>query len=247
MEVTTSGRFRVLGRPRSDDELLLVDVSDADDAMDAAAEAAERGAPGAISAGDYFDPTYLQVDDQEGPQTHLLEMLEPGNLLDATIRWTDGTPRIETAQLVERTRFHFREVGTTFEAAREAWAGAVDADEGINARVTSDAEGTPNGVVYVLAEQPGARDVFEEFVDGVLPLEPLVRRVDRAGGTDGDVPREVFVLRPDEEPFVAVLVALRRNGRLARTVRAQFDIEDPAVDDGDDGDLPVGDDERDGA
>lgn len=231
MEVTTSGRFRVLGRPRTHDELLLVEVGDAAEAMEAAAAAIRGELPAdAVDTDDYFHPTYLPVDAHEGPQARLIEMLEPGNLLDATLCWTDGTPAIETARLVERSRFHFCEVDETFEAARTAWDEAVDAGSGMGAQVTSDPEGTPNGVVYVLAEQPGARDVFEEFVDGVLPLEPLVRRVDRADATDADAPREVFVLRPAEEPYVVVLVAFHRNGRLARSVRAQFDIDDPAVD-----------------
>jgi hypothetical protein len=228
MELTTTGRYRVIGRPRSDDELLCIDVSEADAAMEAVADATRRRDPELVDTGDYFDPTYLPTEGYEGAAAALIEGLEPGNLVDLTLRWTDGTPRVVEGTVVDRTRFHFEAVERSFDAAREAWYEADAEDLGVLGRVTSDADGEPNGVVYVFAKQTGARDVFEEFADGVLPLEPLVRRVDYgiAGESDDGGPREVFVLDPAREPFVAVLVALELGGPLAETVRESFGVDD---------------------
>ncbi|ELK54343.1 hypothetical protein D320_10514, partial [Haloferax sp. BAB-2207] len=79
----------------------------------------------------------------------------------------------------------------------------------------------PNAVLYVFAKQPGARDLFDEFGDGVVPVDPLLDRLDDE--TDApDAPREVFVLRPLDEEFVLVAIALDREGLFARTMRDTY-------------------------
>jgi hypothetical protein len=230
MDLTTEGRYRVVGRPRAADELLLVDVSAADEAMAAAQAAIARGEETFDERDDFFAPTYVPTTGYEGSMEGAVESLEPGNLIDATIEWVDGTPRLREFTVRRRTRFRFcPAVADVFEAARETWAAARDAGDAMNARLTRSDADDPNGVVYTFAKQAGARDIFEEFADGVLPLEPLLRRVDE--GADGTGAREVFVLRPTDDPFVVVLVALRRDGRLARTVRESYDCGDWADED----------------
>ena len=51
-------------------------------------------------------------------------------------------------------------------------------------------------------------------------------RYSRAGSqvpTKADPPHEVFVIRPVEEPFVVVYLALDRESLLADTIRDEFD------------------------
>jgi hypothetical protein len=225
MELTTEGRHRVVGRPRSPDELLLVDVSAADEAMAAAQAAIARGEETFDDRDDYFSPTYIPTTGYEGAMEHAVESLEPGNLVDATIHWDDGTPRLAEFSVVRRTRFRFcPAVDDVFDAAQETWADAEAAGDAMNARLTRSNGGDPNGVVYTFAKQAGARDLFEEFADGVLPLEPLLRRVDE--GANSTAAREVFVLRPTDDPFVVVLVALHRGRDLAQAVRDSYDCTD---------------------
>lgn len=205
MDLTTSGRFRVLGRPRGDDELLIVDVES-------------------------FDPTYVREDAVVGDAAPSLGErvadLRAGYLVDATLAWRDGTPRVSALSVVGRTRIEFVDgVTGLFEAARETWHGA--AGEAMNSRVTYDTDGAPNGALYVFAKQTGARDLFDEFRNGVTPLEPLLERVNER--RDDDDPREVFVMRPADEPFLVVYIVFRKGGLLAETLRETYDCpRDPS-------------------
>lgn len=199
MDVTTSGRFRVLGRPRDESELLFVDVES-------------------------FDPTYVPADAPADGAADLADRiadLRPGYLVEATLAWTDGIPRIADLSVRRRTRFEFVDSVTgVFEAARETWTEAEAAGEAMNSRVTRDTDGEPNGALYVFAKQSGARDLFDEFQSGTTPLEPLVARVNERRGDD---PREVFVMHPADEPFLLVYIAFRKGGLLAETVRDTYD------------------------
>jgi hypothetical protein len=229
-EVTTDGTFRVLGQPRSDDELLCIDVSN----LEAVMADAEAGVP--VEARDAFDPTYVPTTGYEGATARAVAALEPGNVVEATLTWVDGTPRFESLAVRERTLLHFcRGLTGAFEAARETWRSAREEDAAMAARPTRSTDGEVIGGLYVFAKASGARDVFEEFVDGVLPLDPLVRKASDAADDDG--PREVFVLEFADEPFVVVLIALRRGGVLASTVRETYDCDwagplGPETDDG---------------
>lgn len=198
MELTTSGRFRVLDSPRERPELLLIDL-------------------------DSLDPTYVRTDGYDGVLDDVVSDLRPGFVVEATLTWTDdGTPQFSSVSVEERTRIEFVDgVTGMFEAARETWQTAEADNEGMNSRVTYDTDGAPNGVLYVFAEQSGARDIFEEFQSGVLPLEPLIQRVNE--NREDDDEREVFVMRPADDPFVAVYIVFHADGMLANTVRDTYD------------------------
>ena len=206
MRPTTSGRYRVLESPRERPELLLVDV-------------------------ETNDPTYVategyEADGDENGTGDAVRDLRPGYLVDATLSWDDeGTPRVADLSVAKRTLFEFVDDATNvFEAARETWQEARAAGEGMNSQVTLSTDGEPNGVVYVFADQPGARDVWEEFRSGVLPIEPLVDRLSEFDDCD----HEVFVMRPREEPYVLVYLVREKGSMLADTVRDTYDCPRPA-------------------
>jgi hypothetical protein len=199
MELTTRGRYRVLGRPHDPEELLLVELD-----------------------GDSFDPTYVRTDGYDGALADDVKALEPGYVVDAELAWDDdGTPVFDSVSVERRTRIEFvDEVTGLFEAARETWNEAVAAGEAMGSRVTRDTDGRPNGALYVFAEQPGARDLFDEFRTGVLPLEPLVERANEEQET---ADREVFVMRPADGQFVVVYIVFEKGGLLANTMRETYD------------------------
>ena len=162
------------------------------------------------------DPTYVEVGGESD--------LRPGYLIEATLSWDDGTPRIADCSVEKETLFEFVDDATNvFEAARETWEGARAGGDGMNSQVTYDTDGEPNGVVYVFAEQTGARDIWEEFRGGVLPLEPLVDRLSEFDDCD----HEVFVMRPRAEPCVIVYLVRRKGSMLADTVRDTYDCPRP--------------------
>lgn len=189
MEQTTTGEYRV--HPgRDGGEWLLLDV--------------ESG-----------DPTYA-------PRDGAAADLAAGNQVHATLAFADGAAKVVDAAVERDTRFYFYRPdpdSRLFEAARVCWDAAVEVGEAMASRVTHGTDGEPNGVVYVFAEQPGERDLFAEFRDGVTPLEPLLERA--ADGSDP--PFEAFIIDHPEHPFVAVYIALERGGVLARTVRETYD------------------------
>lgn len=230
MEQTTTGSYRVLPG-RDDDEWLLLDVESGDPTY----------VPRATGGGDRADTTALA----------------PGNRIDAALEWVDGDPYVASSDVVDATRFRFvRTTETMFEAATRCWSDAVERDSGMNSRVTYGTDGEPNGVVYTFAKQPGQRDLFAEFRDGVKPLEPLLVRAAggreaydaatdgtaddsadgdpqparTADGTGADPPFETFVIDAAEEPFVAVYLVLDPDGFLAETVRDTY-LDDTEAED----------------
>ncbi|WP_188786171.1 DUF6663 family protein [Halobellus salinus] len=221
---TTGGRYRVLGRPREPDELLLV-------TLDAGGGVGDRDAPAdgdSDRPADFegaFAPVYVDTTGYDGDLATAVEGLRAGGLVDATLVWRDGDPRFTSLSVVADTVFEFYDgVTGIFEAAKNAWMVAEADNEGMNARVTRDTDGDPNGALYVFAKQSGARDLFSEFRTGVTPLSPLVSRVDDAASAlpEEEQPRAVFVLRPADEPFLVVYVAFRRDGVLAETMRTTY-------------------------
>ncbi|WP_049986390.1 DUF6663 family protein [Halobellus rufus] len=217
MTPTTSGRFRVLGRPRDSGELLLVSVDDSE-------------GDGESGAGDAstFDPAYVETSGYESDLAERVSSLAAGNLIDATLSWDDGEPRFSAVDLVAASTFEFRDdVTGIFEAAKETWMVAEADNAAMHGRVTRNTDGDPNGALYVFAKQSGARDLFEEFRTGVTPLDPLVRRADEGESvpSEADQPRAVFVLRPVDEPFIVVYVVFRRDGVLAETIRSTYEGE----------------------
>ncbi|RLM90259.1 hypothetical protein D3D02_05705 [Halobellus sp. Atlit-38R] len=235
MDLKTSGRYRVLGRPRDPDELLLVEVDDFDDAdavaadsddADAATVDSEEEAARADSDPDEaFAPTYVDTTGYDGALADAVASLRAGTLVDATLAWSDGDPRFESIDLLADSVFEFYDgVTGIFEAAKQTWMVAEADNAAMNGRVTKNTDGEPNGALYVFAKQAGARDLFEEFRTGVTPLDPLVRRADRGESTppETEQPRAVFVLRPADEPFLVVYVVFRRDGVLAETLRSTY-------------------------
>ncbi|WP_410765626.1 DUF6663 family protein [Haloferax sp. DFSO60] len=219
MEVTTSGQFRVYRSPRDTDELLL---------LERPVEGIDWADDGLVDAGadDAFSPTYVSTRDYDDTLGETVGELEPGNVVDATLAWDDGVPRFTAVELRDRTRFRFVGAATgLFEAARETWQATETAGEAIGSRVTYGTDGDPNAALYVFAKQAGARDLFDEFRNGVLPLDPLLGRIDVDVDTNeelSDAPREVFVVRPLDESFVLVALAFDREGLFARTMRETY-------------------------
>lgn len=195
MSVTTSGVYRVLESPRGPDELLLCDT-------------------------ETTDPTYVPTAGY-GALGERVASLEPGNRIEATIEWDEaGEPRFSDLEVLTRTRIEFvNGVTGTFEAARETAEEAAMQGAAMNSRVTKSTDGEDNGVLYTFAKQSGSRDLYEEFRAGITPLEPLLDRVEDGGA---DPPYDVFVLRPVDETFLVVYIALEREGLLARTVRETY-------------------------
>lgn len=213
MDLTTTGRYRVLGRPRDPDELLLIDVDIDADSGDDADDADDEA----------FGPTYVAATGYDDELGERVASLEAGNLVDARLAWADEEPRFESVEVVAETTFEYLDgVTGMFEAAKETWWAAESEGEAMNSRVTRDTDGEPNGALYVFAKQSGARDLFEEFKSGVTPLEPLVERANEGREPETEQPRAVFVLRPADEPFIVVYIAFRRDGVLARTVRDTY-------------------------
>ena len=194
MQPTTAGTYRVLDSTRGSDELLLLHV-------------------------ETQDPTYVTTAGYEGDLGEAVAELEPGNQIDATLSWDDGAPRFADLAIDSRTTVEFVDGATDiFEVARETWNEARREGAAMNSRVTQDTDSEENGVVYTFAEQAGQRDLYEEFRDGVTPLEPLIDRL----GEGAESPYAAFVIRPAEHPFVLVALALDRDGLFAETIRDTY-------------------------
>lgn len=208
MDMTTDGRYRVLGRPRDPDELLLISVDDdGDHPLDA------------------YEPTYVDTGSTDGDVADAVEELQAGMLVDATLEWTDSDPQFVAVDVVAETVFEFYDgVTGLFEAAKETWMVAEGDNAPMHGRVTKSTDGEPNGALYVFAKQSGAQDLFEEFRNGMRPLEPLIRRADEGESVppEPEQPRAVFVLRPADEPFLVVYVVFRRDGVLVKTMRSTY-------------------------
>lgn len=153
------------------------------------------------------DPTYVASEDVEGT-------LEVGNRLEGTVEWVDDTPELSKFAVEDSTQFHFvRTDAPTFQAAQTCFDEAQRAGEAMNASVTRDTDGRPNGVLYTFAEQAGQRDLFAEFRDGEKPLEPLLAR---AAKTESP-PFSVWILDVSE-PFVLVTIVLNPDGLFEETM-----------------------------
>jgi hypothetical protein len=156
------------------------------------------------------DPTYVPRSDLDAAA---------GNRVRATLVWPEGDPRVEGSEVLTDTRFAFtRTREQLFEDAYACWRDAETAGEAMASRVTRGTDGDPIGVVYTFAEQPGSRDLYEEFRDGGKPLDPLLARL----AESVDPPFEAFVIDHTGEPFVLVLLAFERDGLLAGTVRETY-------------------------
>ena len=219
MTPTTTGRFRVHDRRRrptdGDDssvEFVLVELPD------------EPVDPADPDATDAYDPLYAAAAGYDGALADRVRALDPGNVVEATLAWENGTARFTEVTVVRESRFRFADdVEGMFEAAVETWQRIRADAEAVGSITTRSTDDEPNGALYVFADGPGT-DTFEEVASARLPVEPLVARVNERRADDE--PREVFVLRPAAYDFVAVYVVFERDGVLARTVRDTYDLGD---------------------
>lgn len=168
------------------------------------------------------DDEWLLVDVNSADPVYIprssLPSVAAGNLIDGELRWDGETPRLSYPTVETRTRFRFRHTDEAiFEAARTCFETARTEGEAMNSRVTYDTDRNPNGIVYTFAEQPGSRDLFDEFRDGTKPLDPLLARASEGV----DPPFSVWVLSP-VAPFVAVYIVLGPDGLLERTMRDTY-------------------------
>lgn len=168
------------------------------------------------------DPTYVPHEGH-GDHTERVRGLRPGYRVDAEFDWTGDDPVVESLDVLERSLFAFvADADPVFEAAQSCWETARREGQAMNSRVTYTTDGDPAGVVYTFADQPGQRDLFAEFRDGVKPLDPLLDRL-----AQGEVPPfETFVLDPDD-PYVVVYIVVEKGGMVADTVRDTYDLSRP--------------------
>ncbi|MCT9096992.1 DUF6663 family protein [Haloarchaeobius sp. HME9146] len=205
---TTRGRFRVLANPR--DEGVWTFVSLPDDPTEPTEEAYELVDVAHTGHGD-LDET--------------VSGLRPGYVVEAELSWATEDPTVESLAVEKRTLYASADgVTNLFEAAQDAWENARAQGEAMASQVTRDTDGAVNGVLYVFGETQGAGDLYDEFVSGRRPIEPLVARVNE-NEEPGD--REVFVLRPAGGEFVVIYIALAKDGLLADTVRDTYDLPRP--------------------
>lgn len=201
MPRTESGTYRVYESDHGDDEWLLVETGGEE--------------PIYVRAEGYDDPLQSAVDD-----------LEPGYLVAATLDWGDDDgPAFADLAVETRTLFEFVD-GTPdiFDQAERTFEEARREHTPVASNVTYDTDGQANGVVYTVAKQRGEQDVFEGFRTGRMTLEPMI---DKLGDGDAEPPYEVFVIRPEREPFVVVYLTLEKGGLLPNTLRDEYDCPRP--------------------
>lgn len=146
--------------------------------------------------------------------------LAPGTVVEADVAFGAAEARLLSATVERPTVYEFvADADVVFEAARDLWQETRAAGDGMGSRVTRTTDGDVNGVVYVFADAPGG-DRIEEFRSGRRPLDPLLERV---AESEGDGPRAVFVVSPDD-PFVIVTIALDPDGLFADTMRETYDL-----------------------
>lgn len=197
MPATESGTYRVLpGPPDSEDPVFVERWSE--------------------------DPISVRTDGDEGSLTATVAEFEPGNLVEATLAWPpEGQPAVTDVSVTTRTLFAFVDgADHVFEKASETFEAGQRERAAIASTTTFTTDGEPNGALYTIAKQGGGTDIFAQFRDGRRTLEPMVEKLGEGGA---EPPHEVFVIRPDDEPFVVVYLALDREGLLSDTIRDEFD------------------------
>ncbi|WP_331233083.1 DUF6663 family protein [Natronorarus salvus] len=144
--------------------------------------------------------------------------VRPGYLIDGTVTWDDGRAELIEASVRERSLIEFVDgAEPLFALARELCVETRRAGEAVGSRTTYSTDGVANGALYAFADG-GAREVFDEFATGTLPIEPLFERL----GEHADPPHEAFVIRSPEVEFVLVYLVARRGSTLAETVRETY-------------------------
>jgi len=198
MPATESGTYRVLPGPPDSDDLVFL----------------ERWSE---------DPISVRTDGYEAPLAATVAELDPGNLVEASLAWPpEGAPAVTELSVTSGTLFAFVDgADHVFEKARETFEAGQRERAAIASTTTFTTDGEPNGALYTIAKQAGGTDIFAQFRDGRRTLEPMVEKLGEGGA---EPPHEVFVIRPDDEPFVVVYLALDRDGLLADTIRDEFAV-----------------------
>jgi hypothetical protein len=151
--------------------------------------------------------------------------LRPGYLVDARLDWGSEKPTVRDLDVRRPTLYTFVEdADPVFEVAESLWEETRAAGEGMNATQTYNTDNAVNGVCYVFAD-PDHQAVYEEFLAGSRPVEPLVDRVN--DGPEPAEPREVFVLDPANGAFTVVTITLQKGGRFAETMRETYERDHP--------------------
>ncbi|WP_266077332.1 DUF6663 family protein [Haladaptatus caseinilyticus] len=168
-----------------------------------------------------YEPVVTANDDHDAPVADL----HPGYRIDADLDWSTKEPTVRSLSVRRRTLYTFADhVEPVFEAAQRTWNEARTAGDSMNSRVTRNTDNDVNGVLYVFAEDE-LGGLFGTFRDGSRPLDPLV---DKVNEQEGDDDRDVFVLRPANEEFVIVTIALQKGGQLAETLRETYNCPRPS-------------------
>ena len=202
MAATESGTYRVFESDRGGEELLLV----------------EKGEE---------QPIYVQASGYYEPLESTVAALEPGYLVEATLAWSgDDDPSFAELSIETRTLFEFVDgVPDIFKQAKETFEQGKQERMPIYSNVTYGTDGDANGVIYTFAKQADEKDIFAEFQDGRMTLEPMIDKLNDGGQ---EPPYEVFVIRPEEEMFLVVYLVLEKDGLLASTIRDEYDCPRPA-------------------
>lgn len=201
MAATESGTYRVFESDRGGEELLLVEKGDE-------------------------EPIYVQTSGYYEPLQSTVQELEPGYLVDATLAWSgEGDPSFAELDIEARTLFEFVDgVPDIFEQAKETFEEGKREGMPIYSNVTYGTDSEANGVIYTFAKQGDEKDIFAEFQDGRMTLEPMI---DKLGDGDEEPPFEVFVIRPESTQFLVVYLVLEKDGLLANTIRDEYDCPRP--------------------
>jgi len=201
MAATESGIYRVFESDRGGEELLLV----------------EKGEE---------QPIYVQASGYYEPLESTVAELEPGYLVEATLAWSgDDDPSFAELSIETRTLFEFVDgVPEIFQQAKETFEQGKQERMPIYSNVTYGTDGDANGVIYTFAKQADEKDIFAEFKDGRMTLEPMI---DKLGDGDEEPPFEVFVIRPESTQFLVVYLTLEKDGLLANTIRDEYDCPRP--------------------
>jgi hypothetical protein len=156
--------------------------------------------------------------------TDLASDLLPGYLVEGTLVWDGGRAELTEVDVRERSLIEFVDgAEPLFEVARDLCEETRRTGSSLGSRTTYSTDGEANGALYAFADG-GARDVFEEFATGRLPIEPLIDRL----GDAREPPHEVFVVRSPEVAFVLVYLVARKGSTLADTVRETYGRPRPA-------------------
>lgn len=215
MDGATTGTYRV--QLVTDETALLVDRSAVPTAVDD---------PAAVGR-DAFLPIEVTVEpapaDSDPSADGGTEPPVPGNVVEATIEWDHETARLLEYDRLRDDRLYAADgITNLFETAENAWERARAAGDPVVSEVTYGTDESPNGVVYVFADDAGPERVFDRLVAGQVPIEPLVARAEAP--LEDDRPRGLYLLDPAMGEFAVFYIVFDDEGILAETIRSTYGV-----------------------